>query len=111
MAQIATPANAYKFSELSDVQKENVRTAFGFGNLVKYFNTVKTGIDHAINIYELKEGKANLFRNDAIIETGDTITDVSLNSYDVIVKSISSIPSDQVCSLIVEGTNVIVSQL
>jgi hypothetical protein len=34
-----------------------------------------------------------------------------LNSYDVTAKSISSIPADQVCSLIVEGTNVIVSRL
>jgi hypothetical protein len=111
MTQIATPANAYKFSELSDVQKENVRTAFGFGNLVKYFNTTKTGTDHAINVYKLKESKANLFLNDAIIESGDTITDTDSNSYNVIVKGCESIPANWVCSLIIDGTFAIVSKL
>lgn len=115
MAEIATPANAYKFSELTDAQVEIVRTYFGFGSFVKYFNTVKTGNDHAISTYKLRDGKTYLFRNNAIIENGDTITDMyqvaqAQDGYVVVVKGADFIPADGKCSLIIEGGTAIVGK-
>ena len=110
MTQILTPANAYKFSELTDAQKDKVRTDFGLGDYVGYFTSVKTGTDHAINVQTLKVGKVNIFVNDDIIENGDTITDIDANSYDVVLEGCSYIPANWKCNVQISGTDAIVSR-
>jgi hypothetical protein len=105
---IRTPENAIKFDDLTLVQKTKIQNDFGVGEGKVRFSSVKTTLDHAINIQTLEDGKVYIVKNDDIIEIGNTISDGDANSFPVQLVGSDYIPSGWYYSVSIEGSEAVI---
>jgi DNA-binding beta-propeller fold protein YncE len=107
---ITTPAVAQTIDSLSNTQKETIQDNLQVDAFIAVASSVKAGTDHVLTVKTLTDGFAYLFKNDDIIEQGDTLSDVDTNSFDIVFKGCDYIPANWWVSVIIEGTDAIVSR-
>jgi hypothetical protein len=109
MATIPTPVVAVEIDTLSPTQKKLVQDSLDIGKYNILFSSVKTTLDHAININTLEDGKVYIVKNDDIIEIGDTISDGDANSFPVQLVGSDYIPSGWYYSVSIEGSEAVIT--
>lgn len=106
---IVTPQQAYKMADLTASQKELIKNSLEiYGNEV--FDSVKTGINHVIDIVELKDKFVYLMNNDNIIRNGDTVTDNNANAYTIKMKGADYVPAFWKAKVSIENGKAVVSR-
>jgi len=91
---IITPTNAIEFKELDSAQIDFSKEHLEINGCKIIFISEKTSTNHETNISEIKEGLSYLIKCDNIIEEGNTISDILLNSYEVNFLNCEYIPSN-----------------
>jgi len=93
MATIPTPIVSIKIEDLTPTQKAFISQVLDIGKDMEYLSE-KISTNHETNISEIKEGLSYLIKCDNIIEEGNTISDILLNSYEVNFLNCEYIPSN-----------------
>lgn len=98
----AAPTTDYQVANVKYVKDNRIKNP--------YANSTKSGNHHDTDIQTLEDGFTYIVKNDDIVITGNTISDIDTNTFTITLKGSDYIPANWYFSVLIDGTDAVVSR-